>query len=238
MRREVLIERFFTALISGNRTAARGVVDELLQADVPADKIMSRLFWPTLEQIQSLYRHDQMSDLAHHYATRLLRSLADQMQLRLEQKERRNKKVLLVCGPEESEEIGAQMTADFLEADGYDVHFVGGGVANDEIVSQLGEINADVLVVFGVTPSTVPFTRLLIDRLHDIGVCPKIQIAVGGGVFNRADGLAEEIGADVWAKEPEEMVTALAAKPDQRMASDQRTVGRKRRSGSAKSAAA
>src|SRR5687767_7268977 len=107
MRQEALVERFFTALISGSRPQARQVVDELVQADCPAPAILSKLFWPTLVHIQHLYRHDQLSNLAHHYATRLMRSLADQMQLRLEQKERRGKKVLLVCGPEESEELGA-----------------------------------------------------------------------------------------------------------------------------------
>ncbi|MCC7192429.1 MAG: cobalamin-dependent protein [Phycisphaeraceae bacterium] len=229
MRRDVLIERFFTALIAGNRPAARAIVDELLQADCAADQILIKLFWPTLEHIQSLYKHDQLSDLAHHYATRLLRSLADQMQIRLEQKDRRNKKVMVVCGPEESEEIGAQITCDLLEADGYEVLFVGGAVANDEIVAQLGETQTDALVIFGVIPSTVPFTRLLIDRLHEIGVCPKLQIAVGGGVFNRADGLAEEIGADLWATDPEELVQSLGENPTQRMGQDQRTVGRKRR---------
>lgn len=236
MRRDVLIERFFTAIISGNRQTSRAIVDELIQADCPAEKILSKLFWPTLEHLQNLYRHDQLSDLAHHYATRLLRSLTDQMQIRLEQGERRNKKVMLVCGPEESEEIGAQMAADLFEADGYDTYFVGGGVANDELVAQVGELNADVLVVFGVTPSTVPFTRLLIDRLHDIGACTKLQIAVGGGVFNRADGLAEEIGADLWAAEPQELVELVSTNPGQRMQDEQRTVGRKRRG--SKSAAA
>lgn len=234
MRRDVLIERFFTALIAGNRPAARAIVDELLQADCSTEKILIKLFWPTLEHIQNLYKHDQLSDLAHRYSTRLLRSLADQMQIRLEQKDRRGKKVLVVCGPEESEEIGAQITSDLLEADGYEVLFVGGAVANDELVAQLGEVQADVLVVFGVIPSTVPFTRLLIDRLHEIGVCPRLQIAVGGGVFNRADGLAEEIGADLWATDPEELVQVLSESPTQRMGQDQRTVGRKRRATAAK----
>ena len=77
--------------------------------------------------------------------------------------------------------------------------------------------------------STVPFTRVLIDRLHDIGVCPKLQIVAGGGVFNRADGLAEEIGADLWARTPQELVQTLAEQPERRMTADQRTVGRRRR---------
>jgi methanogenic corrinoid protein MtbC1 len=229
MSREALIERFFNALISGSRTDSRAVVDELLQAEISADLILSQLFWPTLEHIQKLYRNDHLTDIAHHLSTRMMRHLADQMQLRLEQKERNDKSAMVICGPEESEELAAQMAADLLEADGYNVYFVGGGVANDEIVAQIGELNNDLLVVFGAVPSTVPFTRLLIDRLHDIGVCPKLQIVVGGGVFNRAEGLAEEIGADLWAATPAELCKTITQHPEKRMAQDQRTVGRKRR---------
>lgn len=229
MSQEVLIERFFNALVNGDRVRARQIVQECLAAGVSAESILSRLFWPTLEQIQHLYRHDQLSNLAHHFATRLLRSLVDQMQPRLAQAPRLNRKVLLICGPEEPEELAAQMAADLLEAAGFEVYFAGGGVANDEIVAQLGQMQADALVVFSATPSILPHLRMLIDYLHEIGVCPNLQIVVGGGVFNRAEGLAEEIGADLWARTPDELVRLMLERPDQRMREDQRTVGRKRR---------
>jgi methanogenic corrinoid protein MtbC1 len=229
MQSEALMERFFTALISGQRETARTVVQELYAGGCKPEQVVSELFWPTLDHVQTLHRNDQLSDLAHHYATRLLRGLVDQIQLRLAKAPARGKKVLLICGPEEPEELAGQMAADMLEAAGYEIYFLGGGVANDEIVAQTGELNADVLCVFGAAASTVPFTRQLIDRLHDIGSCPKLQIVVGGGVFNRAEGLAEEIGADVWASTPEELVAQMGEHPEQRMDDQQRTVGRKHR---------
>ncbi|MAE68123.1 MAG: hypothetical protein CMJ18_28065 [Phycisphaeraceae bacterium] len=227
--RDVLIERFFTALISGDRQASRAVVDEALDAGHGAGEILVRLFWPTNEHIQDLYRGDQLSDLAHNFSTRLMRTLAEQMQLRLEQHPRMGKRLLMVCGNDQGEELGAQISADLLEAAGYEIYFAGGGIANDEIVSQVGQLRPQVLVIFGAVAPTVPVTRLLIDRLHDIGVCPELQTVVGGGIFNRADGLAEEIGADLWATDPEELVQVLIEHPDRRMTQDQRTVGRKRR---------
>ncbi len=228
-RRNVLQERFFTSLISGDRITARSIVDEALQADAPATRILSHLFWPTLEHFQNLHRNDQLTPLAYNYATRLLRQLVDQMQLRLEQSSRRGIKVLLVSGAEQSEELAAQMAADLLEADGYTVFYAGGGIANDEVVEQLTELKADKLVIFGAVPSTVPETRLLIDRMHEIGANEQVQVIVGGGIFNRAEGLAEEIGADLWANDPTELVEQMQANPERRMTSDQRTVGRKRR---------
>ncbi len=235
-RRNVLQERFFTSLISGDRATARSIVDEALGADTPATTVLSHLFWPTLDQFQNLHRNDQLTPLAYNYATRLLRQLVDQMQLRLEQGPRRGIKVLMVSGAEQSEELAAQMAADLLEADGYTVFYAGGGIANDELVEQLTELKADKLVIFGAVSSTVPATRLLIDRMHEIGANEQVQVIVGGGIFNRADGLAEEIGADVWANDPTQLVEQMQDKPQRRMTSDQRTVGRKRRNVKSKAA--
>ncbi|XAL99295.1 hypothetical protein OT109_17150 [Phycisphaeraceae bacterium D3-23] len=238
-RPNAILDRFYTCLISGDRPGARQVMDELFEADCPADKIASNLIWPTLHNLQTMRRNDQLTALAFNYATRLMRGITDQLQLRFEQKEARGVKCLVVCGAEESEELAGQLTADLLEADGYEVYFTGGGIANDEIVEQLGQISADKLVVFGAIPATVPQTRQLIDRLHDIGVCPDIQIIVGGGVFNRADGLSEEIGADLWANDPLELVEVMNNHPTQRMEpAEQRTVGRRKAQAGRKTKAA
>ena len=177
-QRNALLERFFTAMISGDRHTAREIMDEVFSADVPAERIASNLIWPTLNQLQNMRRADQLSSLAYHYGTRLMRSITDQLLLRYEQHARRDQTVLVMSGPEESEELTGQLAADLLEADGYTVYYCGGGVSNDEITEQIANLRADKLVVFGSIPSTVPETRLLIDRLHDLGVCPLRLIMV------------------------------------------------------------
>ncbi len=229
MSQQVLIERFFETLINGDRAAAREIVDECLSADAPSEQIIERLFWPACELIDRMYREDQITTLAHNYATRLLRMLTDQMQLRLERREPNGRRVLMFTGPQERHDLGAQMAADLLEAGGFDLLFAGGGVARDEIIEQIGQRQPDVLLLYYSAPSDLPEIRLLIDQLHDLGTCPQLQIVVGGGVFNRADGLAEEIGADVWAKTPLELVQVMKEQPHRRMQADQRTVGRRRR---------
>ncbi|MEM7682529.1 MAG: cobalamin-dependent protein [Planctomycetota bacterium] len=228
-RRNALLERFLTALMSGDRPAAREIVAEAISGGCSAEEVVAHLIWPTAEKVQTMHRADQMGELAYHFATRMLRTLGDQIGAKLTRRPSRNQTALVVCGEEECEELAGQLASDLLEADGYQVYFAGGGVANDEIVAQLGEIEADKLVVFGAVPATAPQTRLLIDRLHDLGACPGLQIVVGGGVFNRAEGLAEEIGADLWARTPSELVETMDAEPTRRMSSDQRTVGRRRR---------
>jgi hypothetical protein len=62
-----------------------------------------------------------------------------------------------------------------------------------------------------------------------MGMSRNLQIVVGGGVFNRAEGLAQEIGADLWASSPVELVNEMRDKSSRRMDDEQRTVGRRRR---------
>ena len=132
-------------------------------------------------------------------ATRINRTLVDQLQNNLPVSEPRNMKMIIACAADEPEELGAQMCADMFESDGWEVKFIGGGVPNDEIINMVGYFQPDVLFVYGTKPSFAPDVRRLIDTVREIQACPDMRIMLSGGVFNRAEGLWEEIGADLFA---------------------------------------
>ena len=229
MKQELIVERFFETLISGDRPSAREVVQESLGTGAAPEQLITDLFWNTYELVERLYRSDQLSKLSHHMATRLLRVLVDQNASRLTHGPRLNRRVVAFCGPRDSDELGAQMAVDILEHKGFTVSFAGGGIANDEILALVHDARPDVLLMFASGANDLPNIRQLIDTLNEIGACPNLQIVVGGGVFNRADGLAEEIGADLWASDPLDLAEAMIAEPARRAEAHQRTVGKKRR---------
>jgi methanogenic corrinoid protein MtbC1 len=140
-----------------------------------------------------------------------------------------HKKIVMFSGPSEADELAGQLVADTIEAAGYDVYFGGGGIANDEILAEIGEQRPDILLMFASAPSDAPNIRQLIDTIRGINACPSMQIVVGGGVFNRAAGLAEEIGADLWARSPQELIETLTDGHARRATAEQRTVGRNRK---------
>jgi methanogenic corrinoid protein MtbC1 len=226
---EIVVERLFEKLIRGDRAGARAIVQETLDSGVSAERLVQQVYWPALEMITSLFRADQLSTVAHHYATRLLRSLVDQAQARFQMSPRRSRSILLFSGPSETDELAGQLVADLCESAGYDVTYGGGGVAADEILAEVGERRPDVLLMFSSAPSDAPAVRQIIDTIRSVGACPEVQIVVGGGVFSRAEGLAEEIGADLWARDPAELLERLARDTQRRATAEQRTVGRHRR---------
>ncbi len=232
MSAEILTERLFEALIAGDRSTARQIVQQQINAGVSQEILLTDLFWPTYELVEKLHREDQISNLAHNMASRLMRVLVDQCARELiaaSDAPPLGRTVFACCGPSEGSELGGQMAVDLLEAAGFEVQFAGGGLPIDEVREIVHRTKPSALLMFCSEPSDLPDIRRLIDSLHEIGACPNTQIVVGGGVFNRAEGLAEEIGADLWAAHPLELVDRMIDEATVRAGDDQRTVGRTRK---------
>lgn len=221
--------RYLETLIVGDRPTGRAVIDEAITAGFSPAQLLSELVWPTMEQIQIRYKNDQLTQVGLNLATRLNRQLADQLAAKLERQPTNGKKVLIFCGNDEPEELGGQIAADLFEAAGYTVRFGGGGVPDDEILKLLGEYRPGLLVMFATLPSGVPGVRKLIDYLRDVNSCPDMQIMCCGGIYKRAEGLAEEIGADLYAPDAQAAVEIAATDTTRRASVDQQTVGRMRR---------
>lgn len=226
---EFFTDRLFEALINGRREEARRIVIDATGQGATAITLLQELYWPVHELIEKLYRGDQMSRLSYRLATRFLRVLVDQASLSLDRRAPRGRRVFAVCGPTDADELGAQIAVDLIEREGFDIQFCGSGIAADEILAHVQSSRPDVLLIFASAPTDLPEIRGLIDTLNEIGAVRNLQVAVGGGVFNRAEGLAEEIGADVWAESPHELVQTLIEMPERRARAEQHSVGKKRR---------
>lgn len=224
-----LIERFFETLITGDRTMTRLMAKQAEETLGSAERLVTELLWPTHQMIEKLYKGDQLAKLNHHMAVRLLRVVADQAATRLKRQSSNGRTVFACCGASESEELGAQMAVDLLESAGFEVAFAGAGIAADEILARVNDEKPNVLLMFCSAPQDLPDIRTLIDTIREIGASATTQIAVGGGVFNRAEGLAEEIGADLWATSPMDMILNLIDEPERRADISQKTIGRVRR---------
>ena len=197
--RQRLLDRYLEPLLQGNRNACRDLIHCEMAANTCGHKLYEEVLWPAMERVERLYRKDEINVVTEHMATRINRALADQLQQALRKEPANGKRILILCAEGEPEELGAQMCADLFEADGWNVYFVGGGVPNDEVLSLMGQLRPEILLVFGTRPHGVPGVRMLIDQIREVGSNPTMNIMVSGGVHNRADGLWREINADLFA---------------------------------------
>jgi methanogenic corrinoid protein MtbC1 len=199
MAKEAVLERYLDTLLMGDRKACRTVIEESLQTGTPANSVYSDIIWPIMVEIEHLVRSDRITSTQEHLATRINRTIVDQLQNKLPRKPRKNKKIVISCAHAELQELGAQIMADLFESDGWEVKFLGGGLTNDDILTFIHENAPDILLIYGGTPKQAPDIRQLIDTIKGINAWPDMRIMVSGGLFNRAEGLWQEIGADLFA---------------------------------------
>jgi MerR family transcriptional regulator, light-induced transcriptional regulator len=116
MSQDLLVQRLFESLVSGDRQAARAIVAETFDQGTTPTQVLTDLLWPVHCTIEKLHRADQMTRLSYHLSTRLLRMLVDQTAGMLRPATPRNITVFAACGPSEGEELAGQMACDLLEA--------------------------------------------------------------------------------------------------------------------------
>lgn len=209
-----LLDRLLIPLLAGRRQECRELLAEAIQEIPEPAAVYNRLIWPVMERLDALYRDDRINLATEHMATRISRCLVDQLQAHLTRSQPNGKRIVMTCADGEPEELGAQICADIFESDGWEVFFIGGGVPNDEILSLVGDLRPDLLLIFGTKPQGIPGVRKLIDMIREVDANPQMNIMISGGVFNRAAGLWQEVNADLFAPNAQKALdTANEAKP-------------------------
>ena len=199
MIKDSILQRYLDALLKGDRKQCRTVIEETLQSGIPANSVYVDVIWPIMLEIEKLFRAERIIPTQEHLATRINRTIVDQLQNKLPRRSRKAKKIVICCASTELQELGAQMMADLFESDGWEVKFLGGGLTNDDILAFVNEYAPDVLLIYGTAPKQAPDVRRLIDTIRTINAWPNMRIMLSGGVFNRAEGLWQEIGGDLFA---------------------------------------
>ena len=233
-----LFKQYLEHLFLGKRCEARELMFGAMDRGTTASRLLMHIIWPAMEQVEHLYRKDRISRIIEHMASRINRMVADQLHGFLARKPKSGKRMVVVSGHGETEELGAQIIADLFEGEGWTVWLLGAGVPNDEILQFVGEVHPDILCVYGTSPAGVPEVRKLVELIRGVGICDDMQVLVSGGVFNRADGLAEEVKADLFAPGIEEVLQIVPDHPVRIPKPDVPEPGRRRKRKPAQAAAA
>ena len=133
-----LFQEYIENLFRGNRSQARRLILDAQDRGMDPTKLLTTLVWSAMEQIDNLYRANQISRVVAQMATRINRQVADQVQLALPTSQKNGKRMVLVSGAGEMSELGTQITADVFEAHGWTVWFLGSELPNDEILQFVG----------------------------------------------------------------------------------------------------
>ena len=80
MSPDLLMERLFELLISGDRAGAAQLVQRARSAGVSLDALSHGAYLPLIKMVNALHRAEQLTELAHSCATQILGTLVDEAQ--------------------------------------------------------------------------------------------------------------------------------------------------------------
>lgn len=211
MVKEFVLERYLNSLLEGSRIECRSIIEEVLQTGTPANKVYMEVIWPIMVEVDRLYRHGQIDSAQEALASRINRTIVNQLQNKLPRKSGKNQKIVVCTANNEKAELGGQMISDLFESDGWDTRFLGGTVCCDDVMTFIHSFRPEILVIYGIDGKDAPYVRQLIDTVRKVNAFPDMRIMLSGGVFSRAEGLWEEIGADLYAANATEAIAIASA---------------------------
>ena len=74
-----VFQRYLKPLLEGDRIQCRKVIEEAMFEGATAFDLLTELLWPAMEMIQSHHREDRINQNTLNLATRLNRTITDQV---------------------------------------------------------------------------------------------------------------------------------------------------------------
>lgn len=195
-----LRDAFVEALLRSDPREARRLV-----ADSPARArdLYLEVLAPALYEIGDRWERAEISVAQEHLATAITESVMAELAPRLtdDRDPPARGRAVVACSDGELHRVGARMVGDFLEADGWDVLFLGALTPPEHLVALVSEQRAAVVAISASLP----------DRIDELAeVCavlgrlqPRPVIAVGGRAFRAVGAEAvERLGADLFLGDP------------------------------------
>lgn len=192
---------FTQSCLNGDRRAAVTVVREALRGGARTPDIYVDILQESQYEVGRLWQSNRISVAQEHIATAVTQHVITHMYPELERMDRRLGAAVVTGVEGELHQLGANMVADLLECDGWDVRFLGTNVPPDGVVQVVADHGARVVGISAMILPNLPKVTALIERLRAHAAGRPLSIVVGGGLFRASPNLWRQVGADGFAQD-------------------------------------
>lgn len=194
------VERAFVeAILLGER---RGAVNILLQAvrdghTIP--ELYVRVIQESLYDVGRRWERNRITVADEHRATAIVQYAIAQLYPLIPPASESRGSVVIAGVEGEYHQVGSNLVSDALEADGWDVVFLGANTPTSSILHAVETHQPAVLGVSLTMLFNVPVLVRLVEKVRQVD--SGVRIVVGGSVVRAAPGLCRELGMDGSARD-------------------------------------
>ena len=201
---------FLQALLAGDRHAARTIAFEAYSDGTPLMDIYVDLFQESLYEIGRLWESNRISVAQEHMATAITQYVMANLYAYVQPGTTRKGKGIITGVKGELHQIGANMVADVLEMEGWDIQFLGVNLPHHAILRTIQDFQPNLVGISATMVLQMPMVKDLIQGIkgqYAPGTAPRIL--VGGSAFRSLPDAYREIGADAFAYDLRSLTTLI-----------------------------
>src|SRR5450432_4129896 len=147
---------FLAAILRGQGEAALKVVEEALHAGHSHADIYVEVFAASLQQVGELWELNKISVAQEHMATAITQYVIALIYPRMVPSGTRRGGMVVTGVAGELHQVGANLVADAMEANGWTVRFLGTNLPHSSILATIEEISADMLCISTTIVANLP----------------------------------------------------------------------------------
>jgi len=187
---------FLQAILQGNRKAALAVCTEALRDGIPVMDVYVGVLQHALYEVGRLWEANRIAVAVEHMATAVAQFVMAQLYLLLPLAPKKKGNAVITGIEGELHQIGANMVADVLEAEGWNVRFLGTNLPHSGVLEAVEDHKADMVGVSATMLFNLPKVRRLIADIREKFPTRTPRILIGGGAFRSVPSPAATVEAD------------------------------------------
>lgn len=185
---------FLSAILGGQRQAALNIVEDALRAGHSHVDIYVDVFTEALHRVGELWELNKISVAQEHIATAITQYAIAAIYPRMVPAGVRRGSMVVTGVAGELHQVGANLVADAMEANGWKVRFLGTNLPHSSVLATIEEISADMLCISTTIVASLPSVVDLVQTARSKLKQRVPKIVLGGAAYRGATQFARDMG--------------------------------------------
>ena len=206
---EELFARMEKAIVEGNKEEAKQLAKESLEKKMDLNEVIEKGYIPGIQKVGDLWESGEYFLPELITSAESMKAAMSVLQPEMEKAQIKTKsqgKVVIGTVEGDIHDIGKNLVASMLSANGFDVIDLGADVKLEQFIEKAETENADFICPSALLTTTMLGQKKIVELLKERNLSDRFIVLVGGAPVNQK--WANDIGADGYA---ENAMTAIKA---------------------------
>lgn len=198
-------DRFMQALLKGDRRTALEISGQEAVQPEDLERFYEETMKPAMYRIGEMWESGNVAVSEEHLASALGNMIVSSQYIRVMEDSKPVKgRILVTTASNEYHVLGAQMLANTLEADGWEVDFLGANTPSTDLVRYIEESSPDIVAISATMPFNLIHVQEVVGRIREEFQVKRPRIMLGGLAFMGQRDLVGHMGGDGYAENSSE----------------------------------